>query len=193
MDGKIRHKCADGSEVILDAHPTIKNHATLALRQWTTMDSGAQNRGESTVLLHVSHSNLARHFHELRLDLHMTVGALKEKLRSHTGTGSAHAYLTLLDDANQPVSCAGWRAPFPYCKLRAQLKLRRVTRATMGEGLCTRHVGMWFSTAVVARKSSSAGRTRGIARCAPSVLDAPTFCLPVPVRMPVRIGSWPRR
>jgi len=132
MDGKIKHVAADGSVVILDAHPTIKNHATLALRQWTTMDSGGQNRGDSTVLLHVSHSNLARHFHELRLDLHMTVGALKDKLRSHTGTGSAHAYLTLLDDSNQPVRGAphGCRdAALAGGRARAALDARWLHRA----------------------------------------------------------------
>lgn len=114
MDGKIAHKCADGSTVYLDAHPGMQNHSMLALRQWTTTDSGAQNRGDSTVLLHVTHSNLARHFHELRLDMHMTVDSLKDKLRTHTGTGSVHMWLTLLDDAGQPVRpSGGLRASFP--------------------------------------------------------------------------------
>mmetsp|Transcript_25287 Transcript_25287/g.64268 ORF Transcript_25287/g.64268 Transcript_25287/m.64268 type:complete len:324 (+) Transcript_25287:54-1025(+) len=124
MDGKIRHVAADGSVVMLDKHGTINNRATLALRQWTTMDSGGQNRGDSTVLLHVSHSNLARHFHELRLDMHITVDNLKDKLRTHTGTGSAHAYLTLLDDGGQPIAdlddeskMLGYYSPYDGCTI----------------------------------------------------------------------------
>ncbi|KAJ1637375.1 CAP Gly-rich domain-containing protein [Pavlovales sp. CCMP2436] len=109
---------------MLDKHGTINNRATLALRQWTTMDSGGQNRGDSTVLLHVSHSNLARHFHELRLDMHITVDNLKDKLRTHTGTGSAHAYLTLLDDGGQPIAdlddeskMLGYYSPYDGCTI----------------------------------------------------------------------------
>ena len=34
-------------------------------------DGGMQNRDASTVLLHVSHSNLAARFMEIRLDLHV--------------------------------------------------------------------------------------------------------------------------
>jgi len=124
MDGKIVHKAADGSEVILDAHPTIKNHSVLALRQWTTMDSGAQNRGDSTVLLHVTHSNLDRHFHEIRLDMHMSISALKDKLRNHTGTGSAHMWLTLLDDTDAPIAdleddsrLLGFYSPYDGCTI----------------------------------------------------------------------------
>jgi len=127
MDGKVKHVCSDGSEVILDAHPKIKNHSVLALRQWTTMDTGAQNRGDSTVLLHVTHSNLARHFHELRLDMHMTVDALKDKLRAHVGTGSAHMWLTLLDDSDQMIAdldddtrMLGYYSPYDGCTIHVR-------------------------------------------------------------------------
>lgn len=51
----------------------------------------------SQVLLHVTHSNLKARMFEIRLDRHMTVERIKEKLRSHTGTGSMFMHLTLLD------------------------------------------------------------------------------------------------
>ncbi|EOD41549.1 hypothetical protein EMIHUDRAFT_193900 [Emiliania huxleyi CCMP1516] len=37
------------------------------------------------VLLHVTHSNLQARMFEIRLDRHMSVGTVKEKLRTHTG------------------------------------------------------------------------------------------------------------
>lgn len=67
-----------------------------ALRGYVTYDSGGQNRGSSTVLLHVTHSNLKARMFEIRLDRHMTVETVKEKLRSHTGTGSTFMHLTRL-------------------------------------------------------------------------------------------------
>ena len=71
------------------------------LRQYVTgQDGGMQNRGASTILLHVEHSNLTRSaFPEIRLDLHMTVGALKEKLYTHTGTQPVNQRLQLRDSA----------------------------------------------------------------------------------------------
>ena len=58
-------------------------------------------RDLSQVLLHVTHSNLKARIFELRLDRHMTIDSLKDKLRTHTGTGSAFMHLTLLDDNGQ--------------------------------------------------------------------------------------------
>ena len=43
------------------------------LRDWVTHDSGAQSKGATTVLMHVTHSNLKARIFELRLDRHMTV------------------------------------------------------------------------------------------------------------------------
>ena len=63
------------------------------LRDWVTHESGGQARGETTVLLHVTHSNLKARMFEIRLDRHMTVERVKEKLRSHTGTGALFAHL----------------------------------------------------------------------------------------------------
>ena len=74
------------------------------LKDWVTGDSGGQSRGESTVLLHVTHSNLAMRMFEIRLDRHMTIERVKEKLRSHCGTGSMFMHLTLLDYNGQVVA-----------------------------------------------------------------------------------------
>jgi len=74
------------------------------LRDWVTGEAGGQNRGESTVLLHVTHSNLKARMFEIRLDRHMTVERVKEKLRTHTGTGSLFMHLTLLDFNGQVVA-----------------------------------------------------------------------------------------
>ena len=56
------------------------------------------------VLLHVTHSNLKARMFEIRLDRHMTVERVKEKLRTHTGTGSLFMHLTLLDFNGQVVA-----------------------------------------------------------------------------------------
>merc|ERR550514_2169293 len=74
------------------------------LRDYVTYESGGQARGESTVLLHVTHSNLQARMFELRLDKHMTIDSLKDKLRTHTGTGSLFMHLTLLDHNGQVVA-----------------------------------------------------------------------------------------
>merc|ERR1712039_786577 len=74
------------------------------LKEYVQWDSGSLNRSESTVLLHVTHSNLKARMFELRLDRHMTIETVKEKLRSHTGTGSAFMHLTLLDGDGQVVA-----------------------------------------------------------------------------------------
>jgi hypothetical protein len=74
------------------------------LRDWVTHETGGQARGESTVLLHVTHSNLKARMFEIRLDKHMTIERVKEKLRTHTGTGSLFMHLTLLDFNGQVVA-----------------------------------------------------------------------------------------
>ena len=63
------------------------------LSDWVKGDTGGQNRGESTVLLHVTHSNLTARLFEIRLDRHMTIERVKEKLRTHTGTGLSPKWL----------------------------------------------------------------------------------------------------
>ncbi|CAM6088041.1 unnamed protein product [Calypogeia fissa] len=60
----------------------------------------SQNQSEDTVLLQVTHSNLKARFHELRFDLHTTIGNVKERLRTHTGTAVESMHLQLFDDEN---------------------------------------------------------------------------------------------
>jgi len=74
------------------------------LRNYVNYESGGQNRGETTVLLHVTHSNLKARLFEIRLDRHMTIETIKDKLRTHTGTGSLFMHLTLLDHNDQVVA-----------------------------------------------------------------------------------------
>jgi hypothetical protein len=65
------------------------NEAMQAVRNYCLGEDG-RNKSESTVLLHVSHSNLKKSlFHEIRLDMHMTIERVKHKLEFHTGTSAA--------------------------------------------------------------------------------------------------------
>lgn len=58
----------------------------------------SQSRADSTVLLHCTHSNLKNtSFFELRLDRHMSILSVKEKLKSHTGTAVGSMLLQLKD------------------------------------------------------------------------------------------------
>ncbi len=60
----------------------------LAMREYALGETG-MSRSDGTVLLHVSHSNLKNtFFHELRLDMHSTIEAIKRKLEFHTGTSA---------------------------------------------------------------------------------------------------------
>lgn len=60
----------------------------LAMREYALGEDG-RSRCDGTVLLHVSHSNLKKtFFHELRLDMHSTIEAVKRKLEFHTGTSA---------------------------------------------------------------------------------------------------------
>ena len=71
------------------------------IRDYVLWESGGQAKGVSTVLLHVTHSNLKARFMELRLDRHMSIERVKEKLRTHCGTGSSFMHLTLMNEHNQ--------------------------------------------------------------------------------------------
>jgi hypothetical protein len=60
----------------------------LAMREYALGEDG-RSRCDGTVLLHVSHSNLKKtFFHELRLDMHSSIEAVKRKLEFHTGTSA---------------------------------------------------------------------------------------------------------
>eukprot|EP00906_Rhabdomonas_costata_P027198 RCo038657 len=74
-----------------------------ALREYVTApSSGIQARSATTVVLHVTHSNLRRDFPEIRMDRHMTIAAVKEKLHSATGTSREAMSLTLMDESGTP-------------------------------------------------------------------------------------------
>lgn len=79
--------------------------ATLAeLRDYVAgPDAGMQRKADGTVVVQVTHSNLTKtHFPEVRLDLHGTLGALKDKLYTHTGTQPANQQLVLQDASGHP-------------------------------------------------------------------------------------------
>ena len=73
-----------------------------ALRDYVTAaPSGIQSRGDGTVLLQVTHSNLKAVFMELRFDMHMTVARVKDKLVSHVGTNASAMTLSLRSPQGQ--------------------------------------------------------------------------------------------
>lgn len=84
----------------------------------------SQNQADTTVRLQVTHSNLKAHFMEIRLDLQvrstavpltvilqtgphlvlalqMTVGSVKQKLMSHTGSSPSSMQLQLQDETGR--------------------------------------------------------------------------------------------
>merc|ERR1712072_885720 len=81
--GREGKKMKEG-EVVNIAGTQIEANA--AMRAYVMGDSGL-NQSESTVCINVSHSNLKTKFIELRLDKHMTILEVMEKLRRHTGSG----------------------------------------------------------------------------------------------------------
>lgn len=89
----------------------IMNESLEALKAYVTGPS-SQNEAESTVRLLVTHSNLKSRFMEIRLDKHMSIGAVKEKLQTHCGTSASSMVLCLKDghghvlvETLQPDSC----------------------------------------------------------------------------------------
>jgi tubulin-folding cofactor B len=111
--------------------PFISKEDVTMLRDYVMAPSG-QQRAETTVLLHVTHSNLQAKFYELRLDMHvssgkavqivarktnhpsqqaahlpstqMTIEALKVKLSFHCGTNPSCMMLQMLDDQGNMVA-----------------------------------------------------------------------------------------
>jgi tubulin-folding cofactor B len=65
-----------------------------ALKAYVTGPS-SQHEAESTVRLLVTHSNLKARFMEIRLDKHMSILSVKEKLQSHCGTSAGSMVLWL--------------------------------------------------------------------------------------------------
>lgn len=86
------------------AAPFITKEDVDQLRNYV-MGASSANRAESTVLLHVTHSNLKEtRIFELRFDMHMTVEALKVKLSFHCGTSPSAMMLQLLDGSGNMVA-----------------------------------------------------------------------------------------
>ncbi|KAG0629618.1 hypothetical protein M758_1G117200 [Ceratodon purpureus] len=73
-----------------------------ALKDFVRQPTG-QNQAEDTVSLHVTHSNLKQRFIEIRVDLHTTIEAIKERLRDRCGTAVESMYLQLYDDDNNKI------------------------------------------------------------------------------------------
>lgn len=57
---------------------------------------------QGTVSVLVTHSNLEQQWPEIRVDLHTTIGALKDRLYTHGGTGGGYQRL-ILKDSNKEV------------------------------------------------------------------------------------------
>eukprot|EP00177_Eucheuma_denticulatum_P002361 GFKZ01004237.1.p1 GENE.GFKZ01004237.1~~GFKZ01004237.1.p1 ORF type:complete len:276 (+),score=40.77 GFKZ01004237.1:190-1017(+) len=70
------------------------------VRAYVLSDTHSQNRASSTLLLNVTHSNLkVTRFLEIRVDHSISIGCLKDKLYTHTGTRPD--FMTLLLRASE--------------------------------------------------------------------------------------------
>jgi tubulin-folding cofactor B len=78
----------------------IKNKDMRALRGYIMAHDGHEydNVGGDSVLVHVSHNYLRAKFPDIRLNLHMTIAAVKDKLYTHCGTAPDWQSLILKDD-----------------------------------------------------------------------------------------------
>jgi len=76
-----------GADMLNDVKNYVTNNDG---KQWDLLPQGI-------VCLHVTHSNLSRRMIEIRFDLHMTIGSLKEKLHRHCGTPAFSQRLVLKD------------------------------------------------------------------------------------------------
>lgn len=95
-----------------------------ALRNYVTYDSGSLNQAESTVLLEVTHSNLKAQFMQIRLDKHMTILTVKQKLMTHCGTNPSAMILQLKDESgnllyglSEEDKKLGYYSPYTGCIL----------------------------------------------------------------------------
>uniref|UniRef100_A0A061S2S3 Tubulin-folding cofactor B n=1 Tax=Tetraselmis sp. GSL018 TaxID=582737 RepID=A0A061S2S3_9CHLO len=94
------------------------------LRDYVLADTGFQRKAESSVLLEVTHSNLRTKFMQIRLDLHMTVAAVKHKLMTHCGTSPSAMLIQLKDDTGKAICSLeddsrklGFYSPYDGCTL----------------------------------------------------------------------------
>jgi len=78
----------------------LQLNANEAMKSYVLGDSGLC-QADNIVALNISHSNLKAKFMEIRLDKHMTIQEVLEKLRRHTGTSAENMILQLFNQANQ--------------------------------------------------------------------------------------------
>jgi len=76
-----------------------------ALRRYVTANDSEQYAllPEGVVSINVTHSNLRKQMIELRLDMHMTIAQVKERLHLHHGTPPQHQRLILKDFSGQTI------------------------------------------------------------------------------------------
>merc|ERR1711934_989860 len=98
--GREGKKMKEGGEVVNIAGTQIEANA--AMRAYVMGDSGLSS-ADNIVKINVSHSNLKAKFMEIRLDKHMTILEVTEKLRRHSGTGADSMVLQLYNNAQQLV------------------------------------------------------------------------------------------
>mmetsp|Transcript_9364 Transcript_9364/g.10870 ORF Transcript_9364/g.10870 Transcript_9364/m.10870 type:complete len:276 (+) Transcript_9364:311-1138(+) len=75
------------------------------LKHYVVAEDHLQNEqlAQGTVSLLITHSNLQQQWPEIRIDLHTTVGALKDRLYRHGGTGSGFQKLILKSSSKEPL------------------------------------------------------------------------------------------
>lgn len=81
--------------------PHLTKDDLAQLRNYVASGETGMRKAESTVIVHISHSNLKANFFEIRLDLHMTVESIKLKLATHTGTTPSAMRLVLKDETGK--------------------------------------------------------------------------------------------
>lgn len=71
-----------------------------SLKQYVRMEDHKQYQklAPGIVSLHISHNNLKQTWPEIRVDLHTTIGALKDRLYRHCGTAAGFQKLLLRDN-----------------------------------------------------------------------------------------------
>lgn len=84
----------------------------------------SQRIAESTVLVSFTHSHLKAHFPEIRLDKHMTIGSIKQKISTHCGTTPASMILDLRNENGKPLArlaedhrAFGYYSPYSGCSI----------------------------------------------------------------------------
>eukprot|EP00884_Botryococcus_braunii_P000256 jgi/Botrbrau1/10230/Bobra.0362s0019.2 len=95
-----------------------------SLREYVTAPgNNGQNQADSTVRLHVTHSNLKQSFMDLRLDRHMSILDVKLKMQTHCGTIVDDMLLQLKEPDGQfvadlhDVQKLGYYSPYDGCIL----------------------------------------------------------------------------